>query len=175
MKYKIMIKIGILLFFINILCYSAVAFSLLPSQFYGKLTIDGEHAPAGTEIAVYDKNRVLCGMFITEKNGEYIISCRGDNPDTGNDEGANEDESISFMVNNLTSYPDIKWHGGSFQNIDVNFKTNQDTIPNANLSPKILSPEQERLPAQFLITILLILGVFVFILMGIRNKMFEGI
>ena len=170
-------KVEILFILIVLISSNTLAFSPLPSQFYGKLIIDGEYAVAGTEVTVYDKDGLICGKFITKNEGEYVISCKGDNPDTRDDEGAKENDAVYFYVNQIKYNPDVRWHEGSFQNVDMHIRRNATETLNETLKTEIPAAVSEsKLTLYELAAILsLIIIVFVIVLFTYRNKKLEGI
>ena len=70
------------------------------SDFLGLIHIDGIKASAGDEIAFFDQQDVLCGLYIVKTSGAYgIVHVYGDDPSTVNiDEGANEGDLLHIRV-----------------------------------------------------------------------------
>ena len=101
-KVKYVTKGMILLVFL-LLVNKAFALPPLPSQFYGKVIINGIEAPIGTNISAHDVDDVLCSRIITNEVGKYILSCKGDNLVTSVDEGARPGDKITLYVNNITA------------------------------------------------------------------------
>lgn len=108
-----------ILLVLSIAAYSVWGFPVRPSQYYGDVVIDGSYADVGTNITIYDNNGVLCGYFSTDKGGEYIVSCKGDNSETSKDEGANEGEFVSFYVNERKVGTNAKWNAEGFMKLDL--------------------------------------------------------
>lgn len=126
----------ILLFIIFVITIeSAAAFPVVPSQFYGEITVDDNLAKIGTEVLALDGDGVICGSFKIETEGEYIISCKGDKSDTEEDEGAVENEPIFFYVDGEDIGPRARWHEGGFLKLNLKIKSENET---ANLD--IASP-----------------------------------
>jgi len=68
-------------------------------DFMGSIHIKGIHASPGDEIAFFDTLGVLCGRYIIKENGLYgIIHVYGDHPDTLQDEGAENDETLHVRI-----------------------------------------------------------------------------
>lgn len=73
----------------------------LSMTLYGWLTINGKPAPAGTEIAVYDQNGILCGASGVEagQKSAYLLQIYGDDSTSpGVDEGFLTGEALRFEV-----------------------------------------------------------------------------
>ncbi|MBE0596398.1 MAG: VCBS repeat-containing protein, partial [Desulfuromonadales bacterium] len=68
---------------------------------YGYLTIDGQAAGTGVEIAVFDPQGVLCGVSGVDSvnGGAFLLHIYGDDPFTGGiDEGASAQDSLLFKI-----------------------------------------------------------------------------
>lgn len=65
-------------------------------------TLDGQPLPVGAYVAVYDPQGVQCGQFTVHSAGWYgIMPCYGDDPMTGQDEGARPGDLLRFTVNGI--------------------------------------------------------------------------
>lgn len=148
---------------ISIYIQGALAFPVLPSQFYGEIIIDAEYAPIGTNISAFDNDGSLCGSFALEKNGEYIISCKGDDPATSEDEGARENEYIIFRVNNKSTFYQAKWHQGGFSGLNLIIKIKNET------EAGIEYPSKQRIPPNFYLLITLFLGLIIFLFIKLKK------
>ncbi|KPA14297.1 hypothetical protein MHK_005455 [Candidatus Magnetomorum sp. HK-1] len=75
-------------------------FSPYSCDYLGLVRIDGVIATPDTEVAFFDSDNVLCGLFIVQRDGEYgIVHIYGDDPDTLNiDEGASQDDILKIRV-----------------------------------------------------------------------------
>jgi hypothetical protein len=72
-------------------------------QFYGdNFIINGAPANIGDEIGVFDPDGVLCGRIIIEHRGIYVLTVYGDNASTQKDEGAVENDVLTFKVWDLS-------------------------------------------------------------------------
>jgi hypothetical protein len=88
---RILILLSILLALSGMVAtVSADGFPLIPNQFYGTVTIDGEPAHAGTIITAYIDGDDLRGSVVTETAGEYgappnlnYLSVNGSESDNG--------------------------------------------------------------------------------------------
>ena len=68
-------------------------------DFYGLAMIDGIPVEPGDEVAAFDPDGVLCGVYYVDVPGEYgFMPVYGDDPATPDaDEGAEPDDPITFM------------------------------------------------------------------------------
>lgn len=106
------ILIGILVLFLSIILVSAAVIHLNTSHFklksasaewadfYGSLTINKKPAAVGSEVAVFDSNGNLCGVFVVREKGKYgFLHVYGDDSSTKTiDEGAVAGEKITFKI-----------------------------------------------------------------------------
>jgi hypothetical protein len=142
--------------FIGILFVNLVlAFPILPCQFYGEVIFDQKYAPSGTNISTFDGEGNLCGTYTLEGPRDYRVSCRADNPDTPEDEGATEGDIITFRVNNAETQAKALWHEGSFIELDI-IRGNPAPRPIENLSQ-----EQASLEDPIIIVLFILLMVFI--------------
>src|SRR3989338_2886015 len=93
------------LFFIVLLTDKGLAFPPPAAEYYGTVVNKlGASFPAGTNVSFYDADGVLCGQYNVTSTGYYgFLSCNGDDPDTAVDEGADEGDALSFLINNETA------------------------------------------------------------------------
>lgn len=92
------------------------------AEFYGSVVIDGEYAPIGTQVAVYDSEGILCGKVEVRENGEYgFLSCSGDDTSTIDDEGAVAGEMIVFVVGDtrLKKSNSLIWQAGAVKEANL--------------------------------------------------------
>ncbi len=80
--------------------FSKPAYTPSVSDFLGMVTVDGQSAEIGDEVAVYDPDGVLCGLFILHTTGQYgMLHVYGDDPTTPEiDEGAKEGDALTFKL-----------------------------------------------------------------------------
>lgn len=112
------IVLGLLLL---LLVEIVIAVPPIASEYYGSVHIAGEPAGVGTNVSVYDSSGLLCGSFVVKRKGLYgFLSCKGDDPSTDEDEGAEPGEFVEFTVNNLEARSEpALWSPGSFNNISL--------------------------------------------------------
>jgi PKD repeat protein len=69
-------------------------------EFYGLAAIDGIAVEPGDEVAAFDPDGVLCGLYYVDAPGEYgLMPVYGDDPATsGVDEGAEPGDPVTFML-----------------------------------------------------------------------------
>jgi hypothetical protein len=139
-----------------ILLNSIMAFPSLPCQFYGEVISDQQYAQIGTNISAYDSDGNLCGSCTTEKQGEYILSCKADNPDTSKDEGAKEGDIIYFKINSQKTLAKSVWHESSFIQVDI-IKGDYSPITPERLSEKKTSLENYFIMIMFILVLAFIL------------------
>ena len=153
---------GIFLLICLLLIKEVFALPPLPSQFYGKVFINGMEAPVGANISAYDQDKVMCGFTNINEAGNYILSCKGDNLDTGIDEGAMPGDQITLHIGNVaanTSEAAI-WKSGSFNEIKINI--NHSTTSTISHSPTTDSSYLFYI-IPILITIFLVIIVLVYL------------
>jgi len=84
--------------------FPAPAHSTKWVDFWGTLTIAGQPAQPGDEVAVYDGNGVCCGAAVVTSAGFYgLMHSYGDDAATIPDEGALEGEQLTFKVYDLSA------------------------------------------------------------------------
>ena len=66
---------------------------------YGNLTIGGQPAEIGDEVAAFDSDGLICGIFRLRFEGIYgFLHVYGDNDSTEEDEGAKAGDVLTFRV-----------------------------------------------------------------------------
>ena len=161
------------LLIIGIFIRDVLAFPVLPSQFYGEIIIDGKFAQIGTNISAYDTSGILCGSCVVEKKGENILSCKGDNPTTAEDEGAGENEFVIVYVNNKSINPEAEWHSGEFSRLDLIIGTQTENMvsdPEYPSKEKMEYPSKERISPIDYILIILFLVIIVFVIVMMKKQ-----
>jgi len=69
------------------------------TDFYGNLTIGGKPAQIGDEVAAFDPDGVLCGIFRVRFAGIYgFMHVYGDDSSTAEDEGVKTGDVLTFKV-----------------------------------------------------------------------------
>ena len=102
---KLIQKILLLLALIAIIAGSAAADPNAPEwvDFFGNVTINGNPAPVGTVVEVYDPDNVMCGSYIVGAVGLYgFLHVSNDYPETPSiDEGCIPGDSVRLTVNGI--------------------------------------------------------------------------
>jgi hypothetical protein len=79
--------------------FSSPASSVVSMHIAGSLTINGNAAAAGDEVAVYDQSGNIVGAFVVEREGLYgDINVSGNYTASSEDEGADEGEVLIIKV-----------------------------------------------------------------------------
>ena len=91
--------------------------------------LEGVPLVPGDVILAVDPDGVYCGVTVVENPGEYLIHVLGDDPGTPGDEGAEEGDKITLLLNCVCpAMPDSLWtQQGNFQ-YDVDFDCGTITI-----------------------------------------------
>jgi len=76
--------------------------------FYGGINVDGQPAPAGTQVSAYDSDGVKAGKFVVREAGKfgYMPVYQDERITTNVDEGAKPGEMIRFTINDQTAVAD---------------------------------------------------------------------
>src|SRR3989344_4131336 len=92
------IRIGIFAILIFILPAAVISQPALPTEFYGKVTSYNTPAASGS-VKVY-AGSTLCGSFSIVNGGYYgVLSCLGDDNQTGAVEGGMQGQNLTFRLN----------------------------------------------------------------------------
>ncbi|MBU2440995.1 MAG: hypothetical protein KKA43_01570, partial [Nanoarchaeota archaeon] len=96
----------------------------LPTEFYGRITDYNSNASPGELVRAYDNDGVLCGSFTIVNRGFYgSLTCKGDDPETVEDEGATAGENITFKFK--TGYTTVTGDNtigyGEFKYVNLTF------------------------------------------------------
>jgi hypothetical protein len=111
-----------------------------PTRFYGELLIDGQAAPAGTEVKVRI-NDVDCGTALTKEDGRYVI----DAAHMATVEGCGVDEQeVVFVINGATANERGMFTQGSF--VELNLTVSGNGAPPAAEPPPSEPPAAEPPP-----------------------------
>jgi len=112
---------AIMLSILVLIVIPVLAIPPLSTEFYGKVRTFNNNATSGT-IEVYDSSGTLCGSFSIINEGAYgSLTCKGDDPETGVDEGAVLDENLTFLYNGAytTMMGDYTWDQGIFKYVNI--------------------------------------------------------
>lgn len=146
----------------------AIAMPPLPQEVYGTLTINGDSASSGQNISVYDSDGILCGSHITRHKGLYgLLSCRGDDPDSEQDEGATNGEQIIIAVNGQ-EYEKMMWQSGRFTNMNISIEQHAKRF-NIGIKMPRLGEKEFSLFIFLLIALLLLLLSTIFLKKAIEK------
>jgi hypothetical protein len=105
-------------------CNYAQSLPSLPTEFYGRVREYNLNATSGQVITAHDSSGDLCGAFTIVNSGFYgTLTCKGDDPESGTEEGAAPNEEISFRYNGAfaTVSGNTSFEAGRFKNINITF------------------------------------------------------
>jgi hypothetical protein len=99
----------------------ALAMPRVPSEFRGWVIIEGRYARDGTVITVLDDSGTVCGASIVTDGHYGPLSCSGDDPTTPNDEGADMNEPLTFLVNgqDINTKDAVRWRPGQSKEVNL--------------------------------------------------------
>jgi hypothetical protein len=111
-------KILFLLLFL-VCIKSALALPSLPCDFYGSVTINGNPAPAGTEVKAYI-NSGEYDSFIVKNEGLFgIMTIKGDDLDTPIQDGGVNGDEVRFKVNGRFASQTSTWELGDTKELSL--------------------------------------------------------
>nr|QNO54848.1 hypothetical protein PAHOCELH_00009 [Methanosarcinales archaeon ANME-1 ERB7] len=109
----------------------------IPESYWGYATLNGAPAAYGTSITVevYGTGEVVGSTTVEYANGGYSLDLKFDDPDTGEDEGANEGDKLTWKISGIecsTPAPgtDTATPGGTNSNFNL-------TAVSANNPPSV--------------------------------------
>jgi len=78
-------------------------------------------APIGAIITAYDADGTLSGNFTITTAGQFSMGISGDDPGTGEDEGAEDGDTITFYIDGdyATVYGDATWNSAEFHKVNL--------------------------------------------------------
>jgi len=78
-------------------------------------------APIGAIITAYDADGTLSGNFTITTAGQFSMGIHGDDPGTGEDEGAEDGDIITFYIDGdiATVYGDATWNSAEFHKVNL--------------------------------------------------------
>ncbi|OJH49136.1 hypothetical protein [Methanohalophilus portucalensis] len=116
----------------------------LPNAFSGNVTLNGNEAPAGTEINAYidyQNDTNPDGSFIVSTPGYYKLSVQGNSEDHKKD--------ITFIINNSSAVQTAEFNIYSPPPLDLDLSTKGDSIrkssENSSMFNNITTPEEKEL------------------------------
>lgn len=143
------------------------------AEFHGWAIIDGEFAPKGTIISIYDSEDTICGeIAVREKGGYGLLSCAGDDPSTEIDEGASDNEGLMFYVGEtrINTQNSVYWKSGTIRTVNL-------IVGDVNSAKPILEePGYGAIFRQnYLVFLLVFLFIAVLILASVIRKVWKGV
>ena len=170
---SLLVKFVIVLLLMLTLVKCSFAIPPIAAEFYGWVIVEGVYAPSGTRIAVFDSDGVVCGETILEEEGIYgFLSCAGDDPSTEEDEGANDNEGLTFYVDDIkiNTNNSVFWKPGSFREVNLIVGDVDKAMP------LLEKPKPSRLKQGLYIGFLLVLLLIVaFILAIVARRVWKAI
>ena len=98
--------------------------------FAGYITINGTPSDTGDEVAFFDSQGIICGLFTVTHSGQYgFVHIYGDDPGTLIDEGVSSDESISVKVWDASEQIEYKEDGIVFSPGNIGGSTVPSALP----------------------------------------------
>jgi hypothetical protein len=126
----------ILLLLLVLISFSNVnALPMIPHDFYGTVTINGQPAPDGTLIEAVIYN--ITSANTTTSSGNYSLMVLADDPDTLEIEGGRQGDLINFYVNKVyvVNYTFVN---GEVTNLNLKIDTQPSQPPSPPSIPSIL-------------------------------------
>ena len=123
MRSEKMTGIKTLVCLLAVVMFSASLVVALPPRacdFVGTVTINGVDAPIGTLIVAEDPDGIQFENVVNIMEGMYgFLTVAGDDPETLEDEGAEEGDTIIFFVNGIQAVETGIWSEGATQNVNL--------------------------------------------------------
>jgi len=112
-----------------------------PHTFYGVVRANLECVASGTSVTVeWDNDGVgdwrqcaATGTYWQDNCSHYVVNVRGDDPDTGGDEGPVAGEKVRFKVAGAVVSGQYDWQAGGSTALDLN---RSGALPTVTLTPK---------------------------------------
>ncbi len=98
-----MIKSFIIFIILAACIQTASAIPPIPESYWGYATLNGAPAAIGTSVTVevYDTGEIIGSTSVQYENGGYSINVEFDDPNTSEDEGANEGNKLTWKVGGI--------------------------------------------------------------------------
>ncbi|MBU4343657.1 MAG: hypothetical protein KKG21_06575 [Candidatus Omnitrophica bacterium] len=115
----------------------------MPCDFFGFEERTGDFH-AGDIITAQDPDGIICGRYTVETAGRYgFLTCMGDDPNTTEvDEGAIDEDPITFYVNGVKQQRQAIWKSGEAIQLDLGIPATTDlgitSISFSNSTPRRL-------------------------------------
>ena len=106
----------------RIFSYCPRVLPMLPTTFWGTVSIDGEDAPNGTVVSAWidDVQIAKASVFVSNRGPIYSLDIPADDPDTPKREGGNEGDVIIFRIDGELADVRDTWHSGMAINLHLN-------------------------------------------------------
>ncbi|MCQ9205399.1 MAG: hypothetical protein NG737_03710 [Omnitrophica bacterium] len=92
---------------------------IIPCDFYGTEESSGA-LTTGSSVIAKDSDGTIIGQFIIADNGKYgFLSSQADNPNTPQDEGAVDGDTITFYINGNKQQKQGIWRSGEAIKVDL--------------------------------------------------------
>jgi hypothetical protein len=136
-----------LIFLALLICIAAPVSALppLPYELYGVITIDGEPAPAGTQITAKINDQIV-GEFDAEFEGVYGGSGTFDKRLVINAEETDIGQYITFWIGDRQAAQKTTMQAGISQNLDLTFIEGEEGTIDASLPTGTLDLEPVETP-----------------------------
>lgn len=96
-----------------------------PTRFYGALMINGQPAPAGTELKGF-VNGQECGSATISEDGKYVLDVMS----WGTIEGCgNDEDTVEFQISGVTATPGATFQTGHFVQLDLAADMSAPPVP----------------------------------------------
>ena len=107
----------------------AIAYTPIPESYWGTAKLDGEAAPSGLSVtAKVTGTSEVVGSSVTEEEGGFSLDVVFDNSGTPEDEGADEDDSLTWYIEgNECSSPAPGEDTANSGGINLNFVIEADS------------------------------------------------
>jgi len=116
-----------------------------PNTFWGTVSLSGQNVPDGTLITAYvldGETQIVCGTINTFTQGAdsvYSISVNGDDDETGEKDGADEGDTVYFLIGSgaeqVLASQTGTWHTSVFTQLNLSGTAVPTATPTATLSP----------------------------------------
>jgi len=94
--------------------------SQFTAPFYGNATLNGTAVRIGDYVTVQDQSGIECGLWIVGTAGEYgNMTVYGEDPLVEGDQGADEGETLIFLINGITCEQEPTFNVGGSTYLDI--------------------------------------------------------
>ncbi len=94
---------------------------VIPSSFYGTVSINGENVSLDTEVSAWIDGHWIMSVPVTLDNGKtvYAVDIPGDNPATPEIDGGKHGDIVSFYIGAQRADPSGTWISGANQELNL--------------------------------------------------------